>query len=192
MSVEFLFKELVQGNRNFITKNFLFYLQITWFSFKVKENLLLMAHITETVPLVSRTTRSMTCDTVRIFSLSISLSLLNFSHMLTSCFSNKDNFFSHGKEHGHLQPWSHFPEVLPVERKDMISAPSSQKYPGADVCMGYVSVQANFSGQTVRQCYWLDLDHVLTPLVKSIDSIARRGGEASRQRSKMIAVGILT
>ena len=102
--------------------------------------------------LVSRTTRSMTCDTVRIFSLFISLSLLSFSHMLISCFPNKDKFFPRGKGHGHLQPWSHFPEVLPVERKDMISAPSSQKYPGAGICISYVSFQANFSGQTERQC----------------------------------------
>ena len=102
MRVEFLFKELVQGNRNFITKNFFFLLANNMILIHGNGEFIAYGIYHRNKSLVSRTTRSMTCDTVRIFSLFISLSLLSFSHMLISCFPNKDKFSPRGKGHGHL------------------------------------------------------------------------------------------
>lgn len=47
------------------------------------------------------------------------------------------------------------PELTSAMREeDMISASSSQKYPGAGLCLNYVSIPGqNLSGQTVGQYY---------------------------------------
>lgn len=75
--------------------------------------------------------------------LCVTFHLLSHFGLIFSCMTSS----LYDKENGHLHPWTHILETLSSERKDIISVPSSQKYLGAGLCKGHVSIPISGSRQ---------------------------------------------